>query len=323
MYYKYGAIAAVLALLGVCFLSRSEPTLKPSMEESIVSISGGEGVATGAELIEAFDTGGRAGDTIFDHEDYRLYVYYEVGDKEFEMVFVERDPATGARYRSSFWYTTSYSLNYIAPQPNGDLFAIGWNAIGKLVIERFDFSMSSGAYQVTLTEYDSSTIGQALPMTELGLEIVDNAFKIPGKNRDRRWLSVNRSLIYIGVDIASVLGGEADPEGRFVLVMDKGRKVFQVAAERGAVPTIVVEASDTPAMGRANGMIGVFRHLTMNRVYMMHTASHGRTRVMLIDSNNDGLFEGPIEYQPQHAHFSPTPQTFEEGLMHYYRSTTQ
>ena len=264
----------------------------------------------------------RHGDEIFDHPDYRLRVYYDINDNAFEMAFSERDPSTGGWYHSGVWFTTSYKLKYIAPQPNGDLFAIGINQGDQVVVERFDFGIGEGAYRVTLTEYSANTIGQSLPMTELGLEIVGSGFKIPGKDRNPRWLSVVRTLIYIGNDLDGVLGGEADPEGRFVLVMDQEKDVYQIPTERGAFPSLVVNKSSTQAMPRANGMIGIFRHLIHNRVYMMHTASRAKTRVMLIDANNDGVFESPIEYEPEYKHFSPTPQTFEEGLMHFYRSTT-
>jgi hypothetical protein len=110
-----------------------------------------------------------------------------------------------------------------------------------------------------------------------------------------------RLLVYQGTELGGIVSLAFDPEGRFVLVLggDPGnRKLFRLLVEEESDPVglysdIVMQFVDH---------LWVFNHVSGSRIYVLWGQNEdvsGLRAVVLVDADNDGIFDSREDHTPQ------------------------
>jgi len=254
-------------------------------------------------------------------DSFSIWLNYDKGLRYAELMFEERDPATDVVHTTRRVLSLAYPISAAATRPNGTVFLCGTDSGGSLVIERFDPRAKRGAYEVLIDEIPYTSIGQPAPTTGVDEKLVQGVF-LPPDRRRRDWLTVDREVIHSDTFPGEVVGLGADPEGRFILAVTDQDEVYRFDNVHKANYVRLYDASSSPSMPFLKGSMKFFEHAVDKRVCLLWTKVRPLTRVALSDYDNDGVFDAISEYPVLHEGYVDPPQTFEQGLIHYYGSHT-
>lgn len=211
----------------------------------------------------------------------------------------------GHRLQSSF--SVSYRLMYVASRHVNELYLAGVARNGDGVIERWVFPPQVGGYY-TEKATASTALGVDAPIEQLYLKIGSNQ---PGQGQGPFAppfiAPIGRSVapqpireeIYRGQAIGEVCCMAVDPEGRFLLLMDRSSPdVYRLTMGANPVLESLYDDSDFASFAAADSFgVTPMLHALEGRKYVLttyvkHRPSH---KVVFHDVDNDGLFESAEE----------------------------
>jgi len=167
-----------------------------------------------------------------------------------------RDSTTGEWADFTYEYTTSFDVLYVAAQGRNQLFVVGV-LDGSMVIERW------------LAVY-----------------------RMAGDHATRT--SVRRSVIYSGSMPSDIHKMAADPDGRFLLFLHGSPRALSRFDTESEQFTVVSDQLGLPPLDLYDSLARR-QHATQGRVWIVYNDVEDR-RLLLTDSDNNGLFETWAEY---------------------------
>lgn len=105
-----------------------------------------------------------------------------------------------------------------------------------------------------------------------------------------------KKRLFKGLPGSAPRGLELDPDGRFVVYVTKSPNqittVFQLdCQDPNAIPVELLNSTQIPELSDIEHL-EKFDHAALGRVYVCETSIVNRTRVIFVDANNDGVFDG-------------------------------
>lgn len=204
----------------------------------------------------------------------------------------------GTWVQSEVDYSVSYELLAVASRTSHAFFLAGrTRRTGKDVVEAWNIPVLPGESTTAYPPLDTP-IGTPAPIGAPSVVLETPPFQLP---LGRGTATPQRLLLYSGTELGGVVSLAADPEGRFVLALAGAagdRKLFRLSIEEEGVPEILYD----DIVFQFVDTLAVHNHATLGRVVRAmgsHVRSSGVKAIVLIDSDNDGNFDGREDHTPQ------------------------
>jgi len=296
---KTGWIAAVLALLGAVLtywtftasrtapvesMSRANPTAVNSV--SAPSILFGSNVLSTSIVVD------------YDKTLIHYFVDEHVYDPDVPGAFEIVD-------RESL-FSTSYQISRIAGRHANEFFVAGRARNGETVIEKFIIPTEEGGYYTTrmeaetpigvpvtpseVTVFIGPSPGQNPPSSPFGSFLYFPYYRDPDVRGPA--LPPIREEVFRGSDIDDVLAMAADPEGRFLIVVESSGNILQVTLYEPVKVTLLHSPSSIAELSQRTS-VTLRHHASEGRIYDL-TSYHpdgSIYHILLKDPDNDGAFD--------------------------------
>ena len=170
---------------------------------------------------------------------------------------------------------------------------------GSTLLERWVLSPPKGGYNAT-RPVAPTAIGVAYPGDLPTTTVVQgNGNWIPPDERSVKTAGMKKHTILQRSPNNPIRTFEVDPDGRYVLFTDNaGIRQLDLSAPAGAVPPVIFDWSLLDSRAQLIDRI-IVKHSSLQGRVMIATVnsqpSHVDYRVVLVDANNDGVFEGVQE----------------------------
>ena len=189
---------------------------------------------------------------------------------EVELLQEAREPGSESWHESSVRADMNFRAWWGESAGRDRLALAGYTPDGELVIERWIVERP-GAQVPDVGE--SPPIGASCAAPPLGFRIVE---------------------LYRGRPEPRLIDFDYDFEGRFVLALmrdDEASYLYRFEARPGAEPRVLMDSRDLPELAAATSL-GALRHAELGRVWILDDGFPYQTRILLVDANNDGEFDG-------------------------------
>lgn len=245
--------------------------------------------ASGALLAEPLPHR-RGARPVFHSDSLHQSVRYSPGQRRVQILRSERNPETEQWEPSVQDLRTTFDVTAVDGRTADDLFVAGGTESGEVVIERWSLGPVAGAWSATLPNAGTA-LGTPVATSPLVERLVGGSYLSPEERPAAPALT--RTELYRDPLPGGVRALQADPDGRYVLVLDGAGVVHQLEARPGARPWPLCGAIDDAAW------ITVRHHELLGRVYHVETwAPWPWSRIaVFVDADNDGLLDLGVELE--------------------------
>lgn len=220
-----------------------------------------------------------------------------------KVVTDELDPSTGDWFVSTVEHSASFKIDRVVTRISNELYLSGVARNGDLVIEQWIVTPQTGAV-LPVRPAAETGIGVPFSTPPLTTQIQGDGAFIPPPQRQDRSVTVKTEL-YRGSELGEIVSMAVDPDGRFLLVLTSGSHglvqfdlhdstptgpAYQTICSPSTLPEIQQVKSIYPA-AHENGI----RMFIMAPRYMDGVIPKN---VVLLDDDNDGVFDGDYELTP-------------------------
>lgn len=245
-----------------------------------------------------------AGHVVFDSRDLDVDVAFEVGGHALCVERSERVPETDEHVSRTTTFASEPALAAVVGRQPDELFVLGSDERGGLVVERWTLVPPPGA----------RTAQRATAATPVGVPVAAPPPKPVHSLVGGRWippaerepLAVERELLYAGGETFGVHYATVDPEGRFLLFLgERDGALYRldlVGPGRSRPPAVVFDETSLQDI-RYMGCVEPRQERRLGRVYVMTTSGRGGsseptvdTVFVLVDGDDDGLFDDVRRY---------------------------
>lgn len=197
-------------------------------------------------------------------------------------------------------FSASFDITCAAARGQDDLFVGGVARDGDVVVENWLIQPHVGARVVTV-QADPLPVGQATTPAYAAAIVIGGQY-VPVPERTIATPRIVRNEILRTDTISELISLVVDPEGRFLLLLDASRSLYQIdLLPDPQVPQVLYTPQEWWALPH---VIGASRYHTEHsgRLYIFHLAGgltdpdsgvYGPMVGVLSDQENDGLFEAP------------------------------
>ena len=237
---------------------------------------------------------GLYGSSVFGRDAIARSVIHEPLELGFDLVTQENDPISGKQYTWYLQNPTSFGVKRVSAIDASTFFVAGTSRRGETVIERWNYPPQDGAW---FTDTPSPSV-QGVPsaLTAPVVSLHGTAWIKPSERAAQA--PARRTEIYEGSEIGSVWELLPDPEGRFLLVVEKGtNSVFQVFTDTSTPPAKLFDGSgDQLAQALGAPQCDVYQSGLLDRIYVVGDlrGAYEGPGLVLSDSDNDGIFDSLV-----------------------------
>lgn len=219
------------------------------------------------------------------------------GKQSIRMRTMELRPDTGANHWFAWReFSMPYTHRVLRGRCADDLFVVGEYDGGRTVLERWTFKPVQGSWTLQ-RPMQIAPLGQPVPPLLPPTLVAVGGTWIPPEHRSGEPTETRR-LVDESLDGAPVRALEVDIDGRYVVYVGTDPAGLYRRMLTGP-PTqsedLLHDETTIPKIGDLF-LLSFQQHAGMGRVLVCKFGSFGDSRVvLLIDDNNDGLFDPPVE----------------------------
>lgn len=205
------------------------------------------------------------------------------------------DSATGW-HETSAKYSTRYKIVDATCRMGGDVMYIaGILSDGRSVVEKWSFQQRQGRWSHFVTG-SAPAIGTSAGPYIGQTAVVGGTYSAP----PTPWYAPSITVLFETSAYGLIRSVSVDPEGRYLLFSTfPTGTIYQLDLQTsGATPTAILTTAEIPALA-SNDNIEVAQHATHGRVFIVvpsnwaaaYSTAPQPPVVLLLDANNDGLYE--------------------------------
>lgn len=302
-------VLAALMMVGVAFCG-----LSCKVNSLAISSEKADGLeqASSAPLIDGPVLLGPAGRFVFGRENLARRVVHSWHELGFDLVSYEYSPYDGIQHRWTLQNPTSFGVECVSASHANELVVAGQNRQGETVIELWRYPPQQGAWSTSTA--GSGTIGTPLPLTSPVATLGSYAWISPS-DRDPQ-APARRAELYEGSGIGDVEELLADPEGRFVLVVERGsNSVYQAPTDgTGTIQVLYDGVTDPHEELGDSPQCRILQSGFDDRLYIIgaELGPNEGYGLVFLDPNNDGVFDSPVWLDPVGLEALAPPAVWED-----------
>ncbi|MEM9379144.1 MAG: hypothetical protein AAGB93_04270 [Planctomycetota bacterium] len=212
-----------------------------------------------------------------------------------DLEIVERWPGYD-EHVVSVSFPVPLDVRNFVPRTPMDGFAVGRGAGGRIVLYRWAYLPPAGAIQVERSRHPS-ILGVGVPHQPARIGPVGGTYVVPTARASEG--VVLGALVSADLGVERVTAASADPEGRFVLFAGAHpTRIWRRSTDPGGEQTVVLDEHSAPLLARSRVVaIQWIQHAVHGRCYAL-SLSQVATELLVIDAENDGVFDRVVELQP-------------------------
>lgn len=262
------------------------------------------------------------GNIVFDSPQFQVGVDLDDGGTTVRYTMSEEPVVGGTWYTSAAEWGTSYSVDRFAAVVAGDLFLVGHPLDANrnpapsagVVIEKWKILPQPGT-PYARRDPAVEPIGTPAGWGSTRVGIVGGSYLEPDS---RVGLLTLRTVLYRGTGMGDVEAVVADPDGRFLLAVTRSpAELVQIDASG---PLLLRTHTQLPLLTQVD-RLGVWQHVSEGR-FFVGTVGDGTIesqKIVLVDSDNDGVFESISTLTSQQWTAAGYDQlaSWEDDFVHY------
>lgn len=212
-----------------------------------------------------------------------------------DLKIVERWPGLG-EHVVSVSFPVPLDVRSFVPRTPTDGFVVGRGAGGRTVLYRWAYLPPAGAIQVERSRHPS-VLGVAVQHEPARIGPVGGTYFAPSARASEG--VVLGALVCADLGVERVTAASADPEGRFLLFASAyPTRVWRRSTDPGGEQAVVLDEQSAPLLARSRVVaIHWMQHAVHGRCYAL-ALSQVATKLLVIDAENDGVFDRVVELLP-------------------------
>ena len=205
----------------------------------------------------------------------------------------EYDPGPGEWLEARLQESTTFDVTAVDGRLANDFWVCGVATNGDDVIEHWTLEVPVGGW-IAKRPVSTIPLGTPAATPETAIVLRGSDF-LPFAQRPQAPHIARREL-YRGDLLGGVLSVEADPDGRYLMLLTEAKEVYQLPIHVGASPLLLYDTSDTSTLANAHH-IDARDHASLGRVYSIVPLAFkpSSLRILLIDDENDGVIDSLLE----------------------------
>lgn len=178
---------------------------------------------------------------------------------------------------------------------------------GVEIVESWTVEVPPGGWVVTRL-VSTAAIGRPVDTPSPSVSLNGSPFLHPASRGESR---VVRRELFRSSDLGGILSVQVDPDGRYLLLLTRDRKLHQVAMD-GAPVAPPVDLASLFEGYESTLLVGVRDHARLGRVY---SVGPGIFRLLLlIDAENDGVLDSWLDLT--HEQYQAIPDEWRSHVRH-------
>ncbi|MFT5285753.1 MAG: hypothetical protein ACI8TQ_001921 [Planctomycetota bacterium] len=212
------------------------------------------------------------------------------GARDLEVWSNEKDPISGDWHQSTTDHSVAFDVHDVTGLGADTIVVGGYSErFDHEVIELWDLAPTVGGYQAWRGG-QTVGIGTPIPTSSIVEGIEGAQFLLPAARSPTR--PPSKSELFRG-DLGGIVAIEADPEGRFVLVLSDEHDCVYLIDVASGTKQVVLDASTSAVVASSDG-IRALEHSVEGRMYIVGD-NFSDEYVFMQDPDNDGDFDSFLE----------------------------